>query len=166
MTRENFITLVDEERLSKMSFKHVVAEMAKGKTYQDLLGLEDETMQQFYEIACSYMEEKHYAEAADCFLFLLALNPLETNLWIKAGRAAQELQEYEQALEAYSMAMLCDVDDIFPHLYSAQIYILLSKPTQAQDCLEVCQKLFEEYPQYESLNKIIDQLKKQIQKLR
>lgn len=164
ITLQSLQDKLSEDKLQKIHFKQVIDALVKGNTYQDLLGISDEVMQELYLIACSYLEDKYYSEAADCFLFLVALNPLEPNLWIKCGLAERQLNNEDAALEAFSMAMLCDADDPFPHLYSAEIYLGLKRFEEAQGCLNACQSLIDEHPDFAPLQKIIKELQKKIAK--
>lgn len=144
-----------EKKLEKMTFQDVVQKFASGQTLQDQLGITDETMQKYYEASMSYVADQQYKEASDCFLFMLALNPMESNLWIQAGKAAQCLHEYDEALQAFSMAMIFDADDPFPHLYSAEIYKQKNEIESAEKCREIAMRLIDENPGYAPLKELV-----------
>jgi type III secretion system low calcium response chaperone LcrH/SycD len=162
LTIEELKTQISQEKLSAIDMKQILQSFAEGKCFQDLLEISDEVMQEFYTISMNYYENGDYADAADCFLFLLALNPLESNLWIKSGNAEQALHHFEEALEAYSMATLCDADDPFPLLYTAQIYIFMKHKEQAKNALNICIQLIDENPIYEPIRDSVIKLQKEL----
>jgi type III secretion system low calcium response chaperone LcrH/SycD len=151
LSRADVQQILTPEKLSTITFREVINHFAEGENYQNMLGITDEMMQVFYEIALQYFDNKLYAEAADCFLFLIALTPLESNLWLRAGNAEQAQEHWQEALEAYSMATFCDADDPFPHLYAAQVYKEMKELQSAQDCLTICLRLIEQSSQFKSL---------------
>lgn len=157
-------TVLAPERLQKISCRDVMDALVDGKTYQELLEIPDQWMQQFYDIALDYFTEKRYEEASDCFFVLATLSPLESNLWNHCGHCEQALGRNDEALEAFSMAMLCDADDPFPHFYSAEIYVDQKQLHQAKDCLHVCQMLVNEHPKFAPLNEHIQKLSNRIKK--
>lgn len=147
---------------SSMNFGGLMEGLSQGKTYRQLLEISDEAMQEFYAIAQSYAENKQYEEAADCFLFLSSLEPMTSNLWLRLGNAEQGCGHYEEALDAYSMAMMCDADDPFPHLYSVEVYLELKQHDLAQECLNVSSRLIEENLDGSQIKDLIKNLQNKI----
>jgi len=157
-TIDSLKAIFDKEKLERISFKNIIENFTEGNDFQHLLNIPDHVMQEFYECSLMYLKDHQYAEASDCFLFLCALSPFEANLWIKAGNAAHSLQRFEEALQAYSMAMICDADDPFPHLYSAEIYITRNDHHQAHAELEMCRRLILEHSENFALMDLVNQL--------
>jgi len=137
--------------LSQLSFKEIVDKISDGENFQDIFGISDEMMQEFYKISMDYFNNKQFQEASDCFLFLTSLNPFESNLWIKSGNAEYALGHFSEALSAYSLAMLWDANDPFPHFYSAEAYHMLNDHHLAKECLNICLRLIEEHLEYKPL---------------
>lgn len=162
LTLEKLQSVLADEKLAKITFKRVIESFSEGKCYQEILGISDHLMQQLYDIALEYLEDRHYDEAADCFLFLIALNPFESNLWLKAGNAEHARGHFDEALEAYSMAMFCDADDPFPHFYSAKIYAEQKEKHRAHECLDICEKLIHEHHQFKPLQEMVNQFRSSI----
>lgn len=144
--------------LANLTFKEVINKVAEGENFQTLLGITDADMQEFYEASMGYFNHKQYEEAADCFLFLTALNPFESNLWIKFGNSEYALGNFQEALSAYSMAMLWDANDPFPHFYSAESYLRLGDLHHAKDCINICIRLIDEHRDYLPLREPAHQL--------
>lgn len=147
------------KKFSNITMQTILQNMAAGKLFQEQLGISDDVMQCFFEASMHYVNNGEHQEAADCFLFMLLLNPLESTLWIKAGNAAHSLKRYDEALECYSMAMVCDADDPFPHLYTAQVYLELNELDKAEKCRTLCLRLIDENSEYSPLKQIALELK-------
>lgn len=153
------------EALKKMplpSMNEALKGFIEGNTYQESLSIPDEAMQEYYEIACEFYDNKQFEEAGDVFFFLACLNPLQSNLWIRSGNAEEALEHYEEALEAYSMAMLTDSNDPFPHYYSAGIYLKIGSKAQAKECLDICLRLVEDQPEFQPLKTPIKKLQEKV----
>lgn len=157
----NALSKIDES-LANIEFAEVLEKMAYGETYQDMLQISNEEMQSYYSVAIEYFKNHQYAEAADCFLFLCALNPLKSNLWLRLGNAEHSLQHDEDALEAYAMATLLDANDPFPHLYAAEIYQRQNKTHESEECLNICITLIDQEPKFESLRKSVLQMRQRL----
>lgn len=162
-TLEEIKTVLSQEKIDRIGFYEIIENFSEGKNLQEMLGISDELMQKLYESALSYLNSGQYDEASDCFLFLAALNPLESNLWLKAGNADHALRRFSDALDSYSFAILCDADDPFPHYYSAQIFYALEEYEQAQESVEICLELIDEHPDFSPLREHVDNLKKKVQ---
>jgi type III secretion system low calcium response chaperone LcrH/SycD len=164
ISRKEIEALLSKEKVQNLSFEEISCSLFAGKTYQDILGFSNEAMQACYDSACSYLHENRLEDAADCFLLLATLNPLVANIWLRLGNCCQALDQNENALEAYSMAMLADANDPFPHYYSAQIYLTLESYHEAKKCLEIVQELIKDAPEMLSLEKSTHELLSQTRK--
>jgi type III secretion system low calcium response chaperone LcrH/SycD len=141
----------NRDQLSNLSFREIIDKIAEGEVFQNILEISDDDMQDFYKISMDYFNNKQFKEASDCFLFLTALNPFESNLWIKSGNAEYALGHFQEALSAYSMAMLWDANDPFPHFYSAEAYQMLGDLHHAKECIIICLRLIDEHTEYRPL---------------
>lgn len=94
----------------------------EGKSFQDILGYSDATMEKFYQAAYNLFQKQKFKEAAEAFTFLTTLNPEMHNYWLGLGMAEQRLEEFHGALLAYAMAMMSDVTNPVPHYHSANCY--------------------------------------------
>src|SRR5262245_3246697 len=95
-------------------------ELEKGKSAQEILGFTDETMSKFYNAAYRLFEGKHYVDAANAFLFLVTLNPYHHEYWLGLGMATQLSGNYEDAIDAYELAAMCELDNPVPYFYLAK----------------------------------------------
>lgn len=149
-------------KLSQISMKDVVDNFVEGKTYQEMLEISDVEMQRYFEVGRRYLKNRQFDEASDIFLLLATLSPLTGNLWVHAGNAEQALGRFEDALEAYSMAMLADANDPLPHYFSAEVYYEIQAKDLAKECLKVCVALIEENEHYLALKQHVDNLKRSL----
>lgn len=108
----------------------------EGKSFQELLGYSDETMEKFYQAAYNLFQKQKYKEAAEAFTFLTTLNPERHNYWLGLGMSEQILEEFHGALLAYAMAMMSDVTNPVPHYHSANCYRALLDDSNALISLE------------------------------
>jgi tetratricopeptide (TPR) repeat protein len=157
------MSIFTEEKLSKIGFHDVIGGLAEGKTYQEIIGIPDEMMQEFYNISLDYLENQQYAEAADCFFFLSTLNPLQSNLWLKLGNAEYLQEHFEDALESYSMAALCDSDDPFVYIYMAYAYKALDQMHECKEALNIALHVIDEYPELAYLREQVSHLRQEFQ---
>lgn len=108
----------------------------EGKSFQELLGYSDETMEKFYQAAYNLFQKQKYQKAAEAFTFLTTLNAERHNYWLGLGMSEQVLEEYHGALLAYAMAMMTDITNPLPHYHSANCYRSLLDNANALTALE------------------------------
>lgn len=152
------------DQLSSLSFKEIIDRVAEGEVFQNIFGFSDDEMQEFYKISMQYFNDKQFEEASDCFLFLTALNPSESNLWIKYGNTEHALGHFQDALLAYSQAMFWDSIDPFPHFYAAEAYQRLGDLHHAKECIYICLRLIDEHAEYAPLRQLAYKLQESITK--
>jgi len=166
VTVEEVQAVFSPEKFAQIGFQDIAEQFSEGKTLQEMLTVSDEMMIDFYHIAMEYFDQKQYKEAADCFFLLTTLNPLECVYWKKLGNAEHHQHNWENAVNAYAMAMLADADDPFPHFYYAQVCFGQHHWEDSRKCLEVCKKLIAEDPQYQDLSPHVDALEAALAKKR
>jgi len=111
---------IPEEALKRLSDPDILRRyIDEGKSFQDILGYSNETMEKFYGAAHRLFTKEQYQEAADAFVFLTTLNPYVHNYWLGLGMCEQLNTDHEAALVAYGMAVITDDDNPLPHYHSA-----------------------------------------------
>lgn len=116
--REDFE--IPKEILEKLSDPEVLRRyVEEGRTFQEILEFDDETMEKFYQTAIRLMHAHRYADAGDAFLFLTTLNPYVAAYWLGLGMCEQLNEDYKPALVAYAMASMSDRANPLPHYHSA-----------------------------------------------
>ena len=67
-----------------------------------LTNTKDTVINQLYEEACEYYDQKDYMNAVTYFRKVLNLNPDSVEAWYNMGRAYQYLTDFEQARNCYN----------------------------------------------------------------
>ncbi len=112
--------------ISAEDFAQIMQNMVQnGKTLSQLKGLSDEHMEAVYMSAYTAYNSGDYEKARQVFQFLCQFDHLEKKYWMGLGACRQMLKQYEDAIEAYSFAMLLDADDPRPPLQAADCHIAL-----------------------------------------
>ncbi|MDP1834865.1 MAG: SycD/LcrH family type III secretion system chaperone [Chlamydiales bacterium] len=141
--------LVPREALERLNDADLLREYVEdGKSFQEILGYSDETMEQFYNAAYSLMQKHRYKEASDAFVFLTTLNPFVPEYWLGMGMCEQINQDYEQALVAYSMVVIGDRYQPLAHYHSAACHHALGDNNAALRSLEKAITLAEGEPEF------------------
>ncbi len=129
--------MIPKEAMEKLNDPELLRRyIEEGKTFQDILGYKQESMDKFYDVACNLYRNHRYKSASDAFLFLTTLNPYVPEYWLGQGMCEQVNEEYKQALVAYSMAILGDRDMPVAHYHSAACHNGLGDVHAALACLE------------------------------
>lgn len=127
-----------------MNFEDFQKRLEEGKHLQDILGFTPSMMAEFYEAASRLFEKQMYSESADAFVFLSTLNPRIDSYWIGLGMSEQMNNNYNDALIAYSMAILLNGRNPLPHYHSAACYYGLKDDVNTRVCLEMALEFAEE----------------------
>ncbi len=107
------------------------------------------------------LKEERFDEAADCFLFLTAINPKDYLLWLGLGIAEHKLAHYEEAYDAYEMAAACELDAPLPYYYMAKCCFALHDRVAANRAIHIASELSTEDP---VMTKLIAEFKEQLKK--
>lgn len=136
----------------KFRQSHVLKEEVKtGKTGQEILEFSDEVMAKFYEVAYHLFENKNFSQAAQAFLFLAALNPSLHEYWLGLGMSLQMCHDYEEAIDAYELAALCDLASPVPYFYLAKCLFAIHDRTSALQAVDLAIEMANENEEYAEL---------------
>jgi len=122
-----------------------------GKTLGELKGLSSEDMEVVYNVAYSTYAGENYEQAHKIFKFLCYFDHLEKKYWLGLGASRQMLKLYEQAIEAYTYAMLLDSNDPQPPLLAADCHIALGNRDAAISGLTAALEWSGDRPEYQSI---------------
>ncbi len=111
--------------------------LAKDRSLQELFGLSNETMEKLYQGAKFLYEHQNYVEAAACFSVLCCITPGNYIFWMGFGNSEYFCQNYQAALQAYTMAAQADSTDPLCHFYSARCYEALNQKDHAINSIEL-----------------------------
>ncbi len=127
-------------------------------TYQEFLGISNETLLWIYSIGHTFIEEKKGQEAYAIFHMLISFNSLISDYWIALGFAQNLLKEDLDALNSFSMASLLNPESPISRYQSAKIYLHLNQYDDALAEIEALEEIIK------SLN--LDQLKASTQTIK
>jgi len=133
--------------------------LASGKSAQQILEFDEETMQKFCNAAYKLLDHKSYEDAVDAFLFLVALNPYQHDYWLGLGMANQFCHHFEEAIDAYEMAAICKIDNPLPYLYLAKCLFSIHDRKSALEALELAIEYAGESEAYAQVKEQAEQAK-------
>ena len=108
-------------------------ELSNGKSAQEILEFSDETLGKFYRAAHQLLEHQRYEDAANAFIFLVTLNPYHPEYWMDLGAALQLCKNYEEAIDAYEIAAIYNIENPLPYFYLAKcLFAIHDRPSALQ----------------------------------
>lgn len=142
-------SIIPKEHLEKLNDSETLRRyVEEGKTFQELLGIEEESMDSFYQKARSLLEAGRHRDAGDVFIFLTTLNPFVSAYWLGLGMCEQFEEEYKQALIAYSMASIGDRTNPTPLYYAAACHHACGDISRALTSLESAIEVADDHENY------------------
>lgn len=135
----------------------------KGETLQEIVGIEEATIDALYAATKYLYDRQNYQEAADAFGVLTLLNPNYPSFWIGFGNAEYFCNHFEAALLAYAMAVEADPEEVMPHLYSCRCYEQLHQLDNAINALDMALFVIQEKGGLTDLKQEIEREKNRLQ---
>lgn len=126
-------------------------ELAEGKIPQEIIEFSNETMAKFYQAAHLLFEKKCYQEASHAFLFLATLNPHCHDYWLGLGMTTQLCHHYEEAIDAYELAALCDITSPVSYFYLAKCLFAIHDRENAVQALDLAIEMAADSEEYAEL---------------
>lgn len=102
--------------------------------------LNTETKEGIYHFAYQFYLNGKYADAVKFFRFLTRVDIGQKKHWMGLGAAQQMQKEYEQAIQAYSVAALLDELDPHVHIHAAECFFALEKLEEGITALNSAKK--------------------------
>lgn len=88
-----------------------------------------------------------YAEAKGFYQQLAAFEPYCASYWEGVGACLQKESRHEEALKAYSMAILLDTESAHLHFHAAECYFALGLYLEGEKELDACKSRLKESEQ-------------------
>lgn len=145
--------IAKEIRIKIKDLSFLKKELESEKIVQEILGFSETTMGKFYTAACSLFELQRYVEAGDAFLFLVTLNPYHYDYWLGFGAATQHLNHYEEAIDAYEMAAICQLECPVPYLHLAKCLFAMHDRSSALQAIDLALEYSENRDEYDDLHR-------------
>lgn len=148
--KDNFsgFHLSDEVKEKLKDKQFMKKEFAAGKSAQEIMGLSDESMAQFYKAGCKLFGHKRYVDAANAFLYLVTLNSYNYDYWLGLGMATQMCRDFDSAIDAYEMAAICELDNPVPYFYLAKCFFSINDRDNAMNALDLALEYSEESDEF------------------
>lgn len=113
----------------------------KKSSLEMAMGLSDATISHFYDAGMHFRVAGMWQDAADIFLALTILNPWRFNVWMAFGICHQQLKQYNEALVAYSTAIIMNDHAYEPYIRSAECFLQLGDTANAKGSLHTAEQL-------------------------
>ena len=104
-------------------------------TLQQIMNLSEHSLGIFYTAGVKLYEGHDYRKAADLFFLLTLIDYQRHNIWLSLGLSEMKNNQFEQALNAFTMATATKNDSSLPYIYSAECSIALHRPQEASALL-------------------------------
>lgn len=111
---------------------------ANGRTFQDFTQLTPQSMEAIYMVAFNQYNAGKYEEAEKIFQLLSLLNHFDKRFWLGLGGAREQLKKYDEAVKAFSMLVVLDMEDPLPAMLSAKCFMAQGKVSDAESALHAC----------------------------
>ena len=103
---------MSEVEMNEEELGHIVDQLLSGeKTLGDIRGLTTQEIEAIYTVAYNLFENAKYEDALRVFGFLCLYSHLDKRFWLGAAACHQQLKNFQQAVDAYSMSAMLDVED-------------------------------------------------------
>ena len=112
-------------------------------SFQEKFSISEETIIAFYNCGLRLYERQLYEQASDVFFSLSFIDYKRHNVWTALGLSEKKRERWQPALAAFSIAILTDIQDPLSFLYSAECYIFLGQPLDANECIEKALQLLQ-----------------------
>ena len=158
---------IPEDALERLRDPEVLRQYVdEGKTFQEIIGYEEQTMVKFYGAARHIFEKGRYYDAANAFTFLTTLNPYVHEYWLGLGMSEQMIEEYESALVAYAMATMTDMGNPIAHYHTGTCYYRLGDNASAIIALELAIEQAAEVEEHAEIKKASEEALTRLKELR
>jgi len=120
-----------------------------------------------YSQAFHFYNAGLYHKAKDCFRVLTAIQPGNYNYWYGLGATFQMLRDYDNAIQAYSLGALADLEekDPLPHLQAAECLMAIRKYDRAHIALNSAETIIKQKNYNQKLIEQIEQMRVAIDQL-
>jgi tetratricopeptide (TPR) repeat protein len=155
-----------EERLAALKSQDKLEKLAKeAGTFQEFLGYSDEMMLCMYGIATDLFKRNSFEESVQVYTFVSTLNPYCSQFWLGLGCAYEKCGKSEEAIAAYRLGILTDIESIDPYVYLGRCCLAHHRETEAIEVFQLGIKLANDNPEREAMQKLRLDLEKLIDHL-
>ena len=124
----------------------------------ELLGIGQEQQEQLYAFASMLYESGQHEQACDVFAYLCRVQPTEVRFVKALGMARQMAKQYEGALDAYSVAVVQDIEDAEVSIHAAECLLHMEDIGRARAAVKSANLQTESRPVSEELRRKLQTL--------
>ncbi len=150
----NYVKEHFDEMLKKLDEEHV--------TFSDLVQVDEDSLDRMYKVAKSLYDESMYKDAVLAFNLLVLLEPDQPVFWNGLGHAAFLSENYDNALEAFTVESSLEVDNPICDLMIAKCHEQLKEYHRALDVLDLLIHKLGKDPQFDSVKEQVKEIKEEI----
>lgn len=115
-------------------------------TLFESMGISEDTYTLFFQSAMRYYEQQEYQKAADIFELMTFLDHRRFNVWLYKGVCDKELDNFDKAIQDFTMASATGVDSPLPHIFAAQYCIEKKEFDDASHYINLAYEIVERFP--------------------
>lgn len=109
----------------------------------------EEELETVYALGYNFFTYGKYQAARDIFMGLTAYAPYTAHYWRALGAVNQQLEDYEEAIAAYDVAIANDETDVVSYVYRGESQILSGNVEAAIEDFEKVLQIGADYPGFE-----------------
>lgn len=137
--------LLKQETLELLNDSESLAQrFQKGESFQDIMGLEPETMMEFYDAAVDLYEAEKWEEATNGFVFMTTINPYISEFWVGLGMSLMNQREHEKALDPFRWAIVVGPGEVQNYLYAIDCCLAMGNESLARSFVENANQIADE----------------------
>lgn len=164
--RKDLTKFIAFPKVAQSTIEKIRLETAEGKSFQEIFGISEATVEAFYQAARHLYEHQHYQDAQAAFQVLTFINGNKPLFWLALGSSQYFCHHYEQALIAYTLAGHIDPFVPTSHLYSCKCYEELGQIEKALNSLELALiAIRDDQTQFKLVQKIHEEQRRLTQKI-
>lgn len=132
---------VTDDQVKAMTEK-LTTHFSQGGSLRDVAGITQEDLEAIYAMAYNLVSARKFEQAEQLFRFLCMYDHLEQRWWNGLGVTLQNAGKHAEAVNAYAMATILDVNDPRPQAQAGYCLAALQRWKEAADALgaavEIC----------------------------
>ena len=110
--------------------------------------LNDDEFETIYAVGYNFFTYGDYESAKGVFDRLTTLAPYTAHYWRALGAVNQQMDNFEEAVACYDMAVAMDEADVVSYVYQGESQIMQGNIKDAVASLELAIKNCSQYPEY------------------
>lgn len=140
------------------------AYITSGQPLKELLDLGDHVWETMYDFGFRNYQNGQFAMAEYWWIHTCLFDCRHDRNWIALGMAYQRQQKYEQALNAFSLAVHHGSTNPWAPLHAAECHLQLMNPDKAASALDCAQRWIGNADQPDLIRKRVAMLRKGVQR--